>query len=112
MCVATEGVEETLFEATRETRQTSKVTQICAEINELLEKAQKDDIVEIDLPEELGLNKADAHVLEAIHMIYSADRIENKLFIKYDGLNKEQIHWQLMCGLRYFLIKIRIGVTR
>ena len=47
-----------------------------------MKEAQKDDIVEIDLPDELGMNKADAHVLEAIHMIYSADRIENKLFIK------------------------------
>ena len=43
---------------------------------------QKDDIVEINLPDELGMNKADAHVLETIHMIYSADRIKNKLFIK------------------------------
>ena len=42
---------------------------------------QKEDVVKINLPDELGMNKADAHVLEAIHMIYSADRIENKLFI-------------------------------
>lgn len=43
---------------------------------------QKDDVVEINLPDELGMNKAGAHVLEAIHSIYSADRIENKLLIK------------------------------
>ena len=46
-----------------------------------MKKAQKDDIVEIDLPDELGMNKASTHVLEVIHSIYSADRIENKLLI-------------------------------
>ena len=42
---------------------------------------QKDD-VEIKLPDELGINKAGVRVLEAIHSIYSADRIGNDLFIK------------------------------
>ncbi|CAB4426773.1 unnamed protein product [Rhizophagus irregularis] len=80
----------------------TEVTQICAKIDELLKKAQKDDIVEIDLPDELSMNKADAHVLEIIHMIYSADRIENKLFIKYDGLNKERIHYKLVNSAKTF----------
>ncbi|CAB5177421.1 unnamed protein product [Rhizophagus irregularis] len=53
MSVATEGVEEMLFEGARETRFSSKVTQICAKINELLEQVQKDDVVEINLPDEL-----------------------------------------------------------
>ncbi|CAG8618353.1 13676_t:CDS:2 [Funneliformis caledonium] len=96
MSVATEGVEETLFEGTRETRQTTKITQICAKIDQLLEQAQKDDVVEINLPDELGMNNAGARVLEAIHSIYSADRIGNDLFIKYDGLNKERIHYKLV----------------
>ncbi len=43
---------------------------------------QKDDVVEINLPDELGMNKAGARVLEEIHSIYSADRIGNDLFIK------------------------------
>lgn len=43
---------------------------------------QKDDVVEINLPDELGMNEADAHVLEAIHSIYIADRIGNKLLFK------------------------------
>ncbi|PKC60887.1 hypothetical protein RhiirA1_425421 [Rhizophagus irregularis] len=55
MSVATEGVEEMLFEGARETRFSSKVTQICAKINELLEQVQKDDVVEINLPDELDL---------------------------------------------------------
>ncbi|RIA94613.1 hypothetical protein C1645_873350 [Glomus cerebriforme] len=72
MSIATEGVEETLFEVTRETRQTSKIFQ----------NVQKDDVVEINLPDELGMNEAGARVLEAIHSIYSADGIGNKLLIK------------------------------
>jgi len=43
---------------------------------------QKDDVVEINLPDELGMNKVGARVLEEIHSIYSADRIGNDLFIK------------------------------
>ena len=43
---------------------------------------QKDDVVEINLPDELGMNEASARVLEAIHSIYSVDRIGNDLFIK------------------------------
>ncbi|PKY40424.1 hypothetical protein RhiirA4_394638 [Rhizophagus irregularis] len=42
-----------LFEGARETRFSSKVTQICAKINKLLEQVQKDDVVEINLPDEL-----------------------------------------------------------
>uniref|UniRef100_U9U2N4 Uncharacterized protein n=1 Tax=Rhizophagus irregularis (strain DAOM 181602 / DAOM 197198 / MUCL 43194) TaxID=747089 RepID=U9U2N4_RHIID len=49
MSVATEGVEEMLFEGARGTRFSSKVTQICVKINELLEQVQKDDVVEINL---------------------------------------------------------------
>jgi hypothetical protein len=52
-------------------------SEICAKIDELLEQVQKDDVVEINLPDEL-----DAHVLGAIHSIYIADRIGNKLLIK------------------------------
>ncbi|CAB4377641.1 unnamed protein product [Rhizophagus irregularis] len=48
MSVATEGVEEMLFEGARGTRFSSKVTQICVKINELLEQVQKDDVVFFD----------------------------------------------------------------
>ncbi|PKY58552.1 hypothetical protein RhiirA4_412158 [Rhizophagus irregularis] len=71
-----------LFEGAQETRQASKFIRICAKIDELLEQVQKDDVVEINLPDELGMNEADAHVLEAIHSIYIADRIGNKLLFK------------------------------
>ncbi|CAB5391982.1 unnamed protein product [Rhizophagus irregularis] len=53
MSVATEGVEEMLFEGAQETRQASKIIRICAKIDELLEQVQKDDVVEINLPDEL-----------------------------------------------------------
>ncbi|CAB4439168.1 unnamed protein product [Rhizophagus irregularis] len=95
MSVATEGVEEMLFEGAQETRQASKFIRICAKIDELLEQVQKDDVVEINLPDELGMNEADAHVLEAIHSIYIADRIGNKLLFKYDGGSKRTIHRRL-----------------
>ncbi|EXX79638.1 hypothetical protein RirG_003640 [Rhizophagus irregularis DAOM 197198w] len=78
-----------LFEGAQETRQASKIIRICAKIDELLEQVQKDDVVEINLPDELGMNEADAHVLEAIHSIYIADRIGNKLLFKYDGVVKK-----------------------
>ncbi|CAB4377401.1 unnamed protein product [Rhizophagus irregularis] len=95
MSVATEGVEEMLFEGAQETRQASKIIRICAKIDELLEQVQKDDVVEINLPDELGMNEADVHVLEAIHSIYIADRIGNKLLFKYDGGSKKTIHRRL-----------------
>ncbi|PKC58632.1 hypothetical protein RhiirA1_427565 [Rhizophagus irregularis] len=65
-----------LFEGAQETRQAFGMVN-----EELLEQVQKDDVVEINLPE-LGMNEADVHVLEAIHSIYIADRIGNKLLFK------------------------------
>ncbi|CAB5380021.1 unnamed protein product [Rhizophagus irregularis] len=102
MSVATEGVEEMLFEGARETRFSSKVTQICAKINELLEQVQKDDVVEINLPDELGMSEADARILEAIHSIYNAETIGNKILIKYDGGVKERIHRRLVNSAEAF----------
>ncbi|CAI2179227.1 4473_t:CDS:2 [Funneliformis geosporum] len=55
------GVEETLLKLTRETKKSSKATQICAKIDELLENVHKVDVVEINLPDKLDMNKADAN---------------------------------------------------
>ncbi|CAI2192410.1 9548_t:CDS:2, partial [Funneliformis geosporum] len=60
MSVATEGVEETLLKVTRETRQTFKTTHL-RKIDELLENMHKVDVVEINLPDELGPNKESIH---------------------------------------------------
>ncbi|PKC03291.1 hypothetical protein RhiirA5_503520 [Rhizophagus irregularis] len=73
-----------LFEGAQETRQAPHNYSV-----------QKDDVVEINLPDELGMNEADAHVLEAIHSIYIADRIGNKLLFKYDGGSKKTIYRRL-----------------
>ena len=51
---------------------------------------------------ELGMNKASTHVLEAIHSIYSADRIENKLFIKVSQIIVYMpIYHLLILGILY-----------
>ncbi|RGB34384.1 hypothetical protein C1646_668550 [Rhizophagus diaphanus] len=90
---------------------------ICAKINELLEQVQKDDVVEINLPDELGMSEADACILEAIHSIYNAETIGNKILIKYDRGVKERIHRRLVNSAEAFnpawcfLIRTQIGET-
>nr|CAG8461484.1 13719_t:CDS:2 [Entrophospora candida] len=71
------------------------------EIKVALEEIPKDDnidVIEIDLP---PINdKKREKILETIHNIFQAERINDRLFIKFDGLMKERIHSELMISLR------------
>ncbi|CAG8530444.1 11374_t:CDS:2 [Funneliformis caledonium] len=91
MSFAIEG-QEMSNTITRETRQTSKVNQICMIIDELLLGQDKNQsYVMVSLPKEIDMNSVDVHVLEEVHANYRAERVGNDIFIKYDGINKENI---------------------
>ncbi|CAG8857074.1 42087_t:CDS:2, partial [Gigaspora margarita] len=73
------------------------INQIEEELKLTREKISKDDldsdILEIDL---LSIKaKKREKVLEAIHNIFKAKRIDNKLFNRFNGVMKEEIHLAL-----------------
>ncbi|CAG8596543.1 5003_t:CDS:2 [Paraglomus occultum] len=55
------------------------------------------EIIEIDLP--TIKTKKREKVLEAIHAVFQAERIDNKLFIKCDGCGKGQVHLVLASSI-------------
>ncbi|CAG8796441.1 35584_t:CDS:2 [Gigaspora margarita] len=82
--------------------ETKIINQIEEELKLAREKTSEDDldldIVEIDLPS--IKTKKQKKVLEAIHNIFQAERIDNKLLIKFNGGMKEKIHFALNVLLR------------
>ncbi|CAG8739872.1 6916_t:CDS:2, partial [Racocetra fulgida] len=78
------------------------IDQIEEELKLVREKVSDDDldldIVEIDLPPIKAKKREKA--LEAIHNIFKAERIDDKLFIKFNGVMKEEIHLALNDSLR------------
>ncbi|CAG8463131.1 18759_t:CDS:2, partial [Racocetra fulgida] len=78
------------------------INQIEEELKLVKEKISEDDfdldIVEIDLPP-IKVKKREK-VLEAIHNIFQAERVDDKLFIKFNGGMKEEIHFALNVSLR------------
>ncbi|CAG8482534.1 2000_t:CDS:2 [Paraglomus occultum] len=83
---------EKLDVTTLGTRQAAKVNMILAKIEEILKERKMKDVITINLP---GLDEAGASVHEAIHENYNAEIIGSKLFIKFDGLAKEELHFKL-----------------
>ncbi|CAB5386647.1 unnamed protein product [Rhizophagus irregularis] len=92
MSVATEGSEEIFVQVTRETRQASKINQICTKIDEILAQKQNQTLVKITLPELVECNE---YVQQVIFDKYSAEMIGEDLFIKIDGGNKTKIQFKL-----------------
>ncbi|CAB4489369.1 unnamed protein product [Rhizophagus irregularis] len=88
MSVTTEGSKEIFVQVTRETRQTSKINQICTKIDKILAQKLNQTLVKITLPE---LVKCDVHVRQVILDKYGPEIINNDLFIKIDGGYKEDI---------------------
>ncbi|CAB4495100.1 unnamed protein product [Rhizophagus irregularis] len=88
MSVTTEGSEEIFVQVTRETRQASKINQICTKIDEILAQNLNKTLVKITLPE---LVECDVHVRQAIRDKYDPEIINNDLYIKIDGGHKEDI---------------------
>ncbi|CAB5306748.1 unnamed protein product [Rhizophagus irregularis] len=93
MSVTTEGSEEISVQVTRETRQASKINQICTKIDEILTQKINQTLIKITLPE---LDECDVHVRQAIFDKYHAEMIGENLFIKIDGGNKTDIQGNLM----------------
>ena len=77
-----------------------------------MEQAQKVDVVEIELPDELGINEAGARVLEAIHSIYSTDRIGNKLLIKVSLFIVYMVTYHLLILEILYKESSMMGVTK
>ncbi|CAG8684940.1 5649_t:CDS:2 [Funneliformis caledonium] len=78
MSVLTEGSEEMFVQVTR--------------IDEILTQNRNQPVVKISIPE---LDNVDVRVLEAICDQYKTEILENEMFIKYDGGNKEAIQFRL-----------------
>ncbi|CAG8833163.1 34292_t:CDS:2, partial [Racocetra persica] len=82
--------------------ETKTINQIEKELKLAKEKISEDDldldIVEIDLPP--IKDKKRKKVLEAIHNIFQAKRVDDELFIKFNGRMKEEIHFALNVSLR------------
>ncbi|CAG8438981.1 2175_t:CDS:2 [Acaulospora morrowiae] len=84
---------------TLENKQASKVNMILTKIEEVLKQKKKKDVITINLP---GLDEAGVSVYEAIHEKYNAEIIGNRLFIKFDGAGKEEIHFELGVSARTY----------
>ncbi|CAG8482498.1 1998_t:CDS:2 [Paraglomus occultum] len=71
------------------------ISQIEKKLRHARDTASEDlDIIEIDLPP--IKTKKREKVLEAIHTVFQAERIDNKLFIKRDGYGKILVHKRLV----------------
>ncbi|CAB4424997.1 unnamed protein product [Rhizophagus irregularis] len=92
MSVTTEGSEEISVSVTRETRQASKINQICTKIDEILTQKQNQTLVKITLPE---LDERNEYVQQAVFDRYHAEMIGKDLFIKIDGGHKTRIQFKL-----------------
>ncbi|CAG8584786.1 2856_t:CDS:2 [Diversispora eburnea] len=98
MSIKLEGVEASTV--TRETRQTSQINMIFAYIDKSLESLvpeKKEDVAKISLSD---YKLDNINICEAIHERYNAEIIGKNLFIKYDGYDKEEIHYQLTNSAR------------
>ncbi|PKK41430.1 hypothetical protein RhiirC2_804854, partial [Rhizophagus irregularis] len=92
MSVTTEGSEEISVSVTRETRQASKINQICTKIDEILTQKQNQTLVKFTLPE---LDECNEYVQQAVFDRYHAEMIGKDLFIKIDGGHKTRIQFKL-----------------
>ncbi|RHZ75222.1 hypothetical protein Glove_216g30 [Diversispora epigaea] len=93
MSVKLEGSET--LEETRQTRQTSQINMIFTYIEQSLKSLmpeQKEDIAKVSLS---AYKLDNINIREAIHERYNVEIIGKDLFIKYDGYNKEKIHYKL-----------------
>ncbi|RHZ75700.1 hypothetical protein Glove_212g219 [Diversispora epigaea] len=90
---------DSVQDITKDKTKSKVIKQIENEIKIIMGEVRRDvDILEIDMPS-IKANKREK-VLEAIHNIFQAERIDDKLFIKCDGLGKEEIHRTLGDSLR------------
>ncbi|CAG8464164.1 20844_t:CDS:2, partial [Racocetra persica] len=72
------------------------ITQIENEINAELCKVHDVDIIELELPR---IKAEGDKIFETIHDIFNAEIVDNKLFIKFNGLVKSEIHKKVMNSL-------------
>ncbi|GBB84355.1 hypothetical protein RclHR1_10980007 [Rhizophagus clarus] len=93
MSVTTEGSEELSVPVTRETRQASKINQICTKIDEILTQNRNQTLIKITLPELHECNNE--YVKQAVFNKYHAEMVGEDLFIKIDGGNKTRIQFKL-----------------
>ncbi|CAG8631382.1 10830_t:CDS:2, partial [Diversispora eburnea] len=75
------------------------ISQIENEVNAELRGMHDVDMIELELPEIKAKDKKRDKILEAIHDIFNAEIIDNKLFIKFDGGIKSEIHKKVMNSL-------------
>ncbi|CAG8743112.1 21177_t:CDS:2 [Dentiscutata erythropus] len=71
------------------------ITQIENEVNAELHKVHNVDIIELELPRIKAKGKKCDKIFEAIHNIFNAEIVDNKLFIKFNGRIKSEAHKKL-----------------
>ncbi|CAG8632703.1 3636_t:CDS:2 [Paraglomus occultum] len=74
------------------------ISQIEEKLRHARDTASEDlDIIEIDLPPIKTEEREE--VLEAIHTVFQAERIDNKLYIKRDSYGKGKVHTKLLISI-------------
>ncbi|CAG8485190.1 12041_t:CDS:2 [Cetraspora pellucida] len=68
------------------------ITQVENEVSAELRKVHDVDIIELELPRIKAEGKKRDKIFETIHNVFNAEIVDNKLFIKLNGLVKSEIH--------------------
>ncbi|CAG8767974.1 10065_t:CDS:2, partial [Gigaspora rosea] len=75
------------------------ITQIENEVNAELRKVHDVDIIELGLPRIKAEGKKRDKIFETIHNIFNGEIVDNKLFIKFNGGIKSEVHKKMVYSL-------------
>ncbi|CAG8664499.1 53_t:CDS:2, partial [Scutellospora calospora] len=75
------------------------ITQIENKVNAELCKVHDMDIIELELPRIKAESKKRNKIFETIHNIFNAEIVDNKLFIKFNGGIKSEVHKKVVYSL-------------
>ncbi|CAJ0757150.1 16574_t:CDS:2 [Entrophospora sp. SA101] len=88
-----------LVDLIQDNAESKVISQIENEVNEELREMHDVDIIELELPEIKAKGKKRDKIFEAIHDIFNAEIVDNKLFIKFNGWIKAEIHKKVVYSL-------------
>ncbi|CAG8703629.1 3014_t:CDS:2, partial [Ambispora leptoticha] len=93
-------VLKNLVNSIQDNTKSEMISQIENEINATLSEVHGDvDVIELELPQIKAKGKKRDKIFEAIHNIFDAEIIDNKLFSKYNNGVKAEIHSKLTYSL-------------
>ncbi|CAJ0871637.1 3145_t:CDS:2, partial [Entrophospora sp. SA101] len=88
-----------LVDLIQDNAESKVISQIENEVNEELHEMHDVDIIELELPEIKAKGRKRDKIFEAIHDIFNAEIVDNKLFIKFNGGIKAEIHKKVTYSL-------------